>query len=281
MTSASVRVRQAPSGAGPSTPATAPAAGAADLRRLRWAVRGTLTLGVATSVAASILHARPNPISQIIAAWPPLALLLTVELISRVPTHRRCLAVIRLGATAAIAGIAATISYTHMVGVAVRYGETEAAASYLLPVSVDGLVIVASVSLVEITGRIRADDDAACPAPTVLAARVTSAPPAAPAVHGGREGPAEVAPGGAQRTGGDHDDPAPPTPGSTGDDTGEVPSDTAAAVAYWHRRHPHLHPAEIAGRIVSLRTHRPPLLATRSHHTGGGRRASGQRPGRD
>ncbi|OKI45728.1 hypothetical protein A6A27_37955 [Micromonospora sp. CB01531] len=58
---------------------------AAQLRRLRWAVRSTLALGVAASVAANVLHARPNPISQIIAAWPPLALLLTVELISRVP----------------------------------------------------------------------------------------------------------------------------------------------------------------------------------------------------
>jgi hypothetical protein len=62
-------------------------------------------------------------------------------------------------ATAAIAGIAAWVSYWHMVGVAAHYGETEAAASYLLPLSVDGLVIVASVSLVEISGRIRADID--------------------------------------------------------------------------------------------------------------------------
>ena len=59
------------------------------LRRIRWAVRATLTFGVAASVAANILHADPNPISQTIAAWPPLALLLTVELVSRVPVHRR------------------------------------------------------------------------------------------------------------------------------------------------------------------------------------------------
>jgi len=42
-----------------------------------------------------------------------------------------------------------------MAGVAARYGETGAAASYLLPISVDGLVVVASISLVEIAGRIR------------------------------------------------------------------------------------------------------------------------------
>jgi hypothetical protein len=109
---------------------------------------------VAASVAANILHARQNPISQTIAAWPPCALLLTIELISRVPMHRRSLAVARLGATAAIAGIAAWVSYWHMAGVAARYGESHTSA-YLMPLSVDGLIMVASVSLVELAGRIR------------------------------------------------------------------------------------------------------------------------------
>ncbi|WP_458329379.1 DUF2637 domain-containing protein [Micromonospora soli] len=48
------------------------------------------------------------------------------------------------------------MSYWHLVGVAARHGETDAGAAYLLPISVDGLVIVASVSLVELTARIRA-----------------------------------------------------------------------------------------------------------------------------
>ncbi|MGC4885759.1 DUF2637 domain-containing protein [Micromonospora sp. DT227] len=144
-----------------------------DTRRLgalRWAVRATLTLGVAASVAANILHARPNPISQIIAAWPPLALLLTVELISRVPHHRWQLGAIRVTAATCIAAIAAWVSYWHLVGVASRYGENSYGAAYLLPLSVDGLVIVASVSLVEISARIRAAtiarDAASVPAPT-------------------------------------------------------------------------------------------------------------------
>lgn len=125
------------------------------LVRVRWWVRGALVLGVATSVAANVLHARPNPISQAIAAWPPLALLLTVELISRIPVHQRTLAAVRLAATASIAAIAAWVSYWHMAGVAARYGETDAA-PYLIPLSVDGLVVVASVCLVELAGRINA-----------------------------------------------------------------------------------------------------------------------------
>jgi hypothetical protein len=124
------------------------------LRRVRWAVRLTLAFGVAASVAANILHADPNPISQTIAAWPPLALLLTIELVSRVPVHRRSLAALRVLATIVISGIAAWVSYWHMAGVATRYGET-GASPYLLPVSVDGLIVVASISLVELAGRIR------------------------------------------------------------------------------------------------------------------------------
>ena len=124
------------------------------LRRIRWAVRAALFLGVAASIAANVLHAQQNIISQTISAWPPLALLLTVELTSRIPMHRPMLATLRVTSTAVIAGIAAWVSYWHMKEVAVRYGETSVSA-YLLPISVDGLIVVASVSLVELAGRIR------------------------------------------------------------------------------------------------------------------------------
>lgn len=124
------------------------------LCRIRWAVRATLLLGVAASVVANVLHAVDNPISQSIAAWPPLALLLTVELISRIPVHSRLLAATRILATATIAGIAAWVSYWHMVGVASRYGEV-GASPYLMPLSVDGLIVVASICLVELGSLIR------------------------------------------------------------------------------------------------------------------------------
>jgi hypothetical protein len=141
--------------------ATAPPVGPwlVQLRRIRWAVRAALTLGVAASVAANVLGAQPSVVGRAIAAWPPLALLLTVELISRVPVHRPGLARVRWTATAGIAGIAAWVSYWHMVAVALRYGETTASA-HLIPLSVDGLVVVASVCLVELAGRIRATEDA-------------------------------------------------------------------------------------------------------------------------
>ncbi|PGH46014.1 hypothetical protein COO58_17545 [Micromonospora sp. WMMA1996] len=139
----------------PGTPAPAPASSGElrQLKRIRWGVRAVLTLGVAASIAGNVLHARDELISQIISAWSPLALLLTIELISRVPVHRRSLALGRWAATALIAGIAAWVSYWHMAAVASRYGETNGS-QYLLPLSVDGLVVVASICLVELGGRI-------------------------------------------------------------------------------------------------------------------------------
>lgn len=130
----------------------------AQLRRFQWAVRVALVLGVAASVAANVLHAREDLIAQTIAAWPPLALMLTVELISRVPIYRRALAVVRLLATSSIAGIAAYVSYFHMAAVVSQFGEHQPN-PYLLPISVDGLIVVASVSLVELAGRIRTIHD--------------------------------------------------------------------------------------------------------------------------
>ncbi|XVV11770.1 helix-turn-helix domain-containing protein [Actinoplanes sp. CA-131856] len=182
------------------------------LDRVRWGVRGALLLGVATSVAANVLHALPNPISQAIAAWPPLALLLTVELISRIPIHRRSLSTVRLAATAFIAGIAAWVSYWHMVGVASRYGEV-GAAPYLMPMSVDGVVVVASVCLVELSGRLRPADAK----PAIPADKPMDIKPDVPAVR-----------------------PRTRTPGKR---------DTRKAVARLRARHPSLPVAEIAKRL--------------------------------
>ena len=58
-----------------------------------------------------------------------------------------------LGA-AAVAGIAAWASWSHMVHVALRFGE-RAEVAYVLPLSVDGLLVVASAAMVDdkVAGR--------------------------------------------------------------------------------------------------------------------------------
>lgn len=203
------------------------------LTRVRWGVRGALLLGVATSVAANILHALPNPISQAIAAWPPLALLLTVELISRIPVQRRSLTAVRLAATATIAAIAAWVSYWHMTGVASRYGEV-GAAPYLIPLSVDGLIVVASVCLVELAGRLQPSPDRP---DTATDTQADSQPDITP-------------------------EPTPEAPRATPKRPARK-RDTGKAVARLRARHPDLPAQEIARRLgVTDRTVRRHLSTT-------------------
>jgi hypothetical protein len=124
------------------------------LRRVRWAVRLTLALGISASLAANVLHAHHLLIDRIIAGWPPVAVFATIEAIARVPIRRRWLAVIRMTGLGFVAGIAFWVSYWHMASVAAAHGEN--GSKYLLPLSVDGLVVVSSVSLIELTGQISA-----------------------------------------------------------------------------------------------------------------------------
>jgi hypothetical protein len=105
-------------------PVTTTRTGLTKWRRIRWAVRATLAFAVAASVAANILHANPESTRQTIAAWPPPALLLTIELVARDSVHRRGLAGLRIAATAVAATITAWVSYWHVAAVAARYGET-------------------------------------------------------------------------------------------------------------------------------------------------------------
>ena len=109
---------------------------------------------------------RGEPHCQTIAGWPSLAFLLTVELVSRIPVTRRLRAAVRISATAVIAGIAGYVSYWHMVDVALRYGE-ESVSAHLLPITVDGVIVVASVSLVELAVKLAVT---AGPAVTALTA---------------------------------------------------------------------------------------------------------------
>lgn len=246
------------------------------LRRLRWAVRGVLGLGVAASVVANVLHAVDNPISQSIAAWPPLALLLTVELIARVPVHSRTLAAARLAATATIAGIAAWVSYWHMAGVAARYGET-GASPYMLPVSVDGLIVVASVCLVELGGRLR---DVEAPRPSTApfdgrpdtiisghraheapaAATVPTGPSPAAAAGGVRHGPAGARGVDGRPGGADPDTAADSVSTRQATPRKRQPS-SRERIERAHRRTPKASDADLARRLElstrTVRRHRP------------------------
>jgi hypothetical protein len=52
-------------------------------RPVRWSARIAFVAGVGASVAANVAAARSNPGARIVAAWPAVALLLVVEMLSR------------------------------------------------------------------------------------------------------------------------------------------------------------------------------------------------------
>jgi hypothetical protein len=129
------------------------------LRRMQWILRAALAFALLISMATNILHAEHDPVAQGIAAWSPVALFVAIEVMMRVPIRSKLRAGLRIIATAAIAGIAAWISYWHMVGVVARYEHSEV--PYMLPLSVDGLILVLSVSLFDVANQIRERLDAA------------------------------------------------------------------------------------------------------------------------
>lgn len=115
-------------------------------------------LGVAVSVAANVAHTyyvpgasgRPPVGAQAAAAFYPLALLLVVEILARVPWPSSLRwSVARYGGASAVALVAAVVSYRHMSALLTAYGE-DALTATIGPLAVDGLMVVASLALLAV-----------------------------------------------------------------------------------------------------------------------------------
>ncbi|MGH3712844.1 MAG: DUF2637 domain-containing protein [Micromonosporaceae bacterium] len=105
------------------------------------------TLGVAASIAANVAHARPELGPRLASAFAPVALLLTVEIMSRVPwPDGRWWKLGRWAGTGTVAAVAAITSYRHMSALLASYGEDRLTA-IIQPACVDGLMVVASLAL--------------------------------------------------------------------------------------------------------------------------------------
>lgn len=139
------------------------------VQNLQRGTRGVLVFGIVTSIIANVLNSLTRPeastypewklaSSAALAALAPLVLFACTELVTRIPMHSRALGVIRLIVTFAIGGFAAWVSYWHMVRVAVMLGE-HSGAQYLYPLIIDGMMVVATISLIEL-GRLARTVDA-------------------------------------------------------------------------------------------------------------------------
>lgn len=111
-------------------------------------------LGIGVSIAGNIGHAASDgmkPGEWAGAAFWPLALMLTIEILTRVrwqPERRWTIA--RFAALLLVALVAAVLSYRHLAGLMTYWGEDWANA-HLGPLAVDGLMLIAATALLSIS----------------------------------------------------------------------------------------------------------------------------------
>lgn len=124
------------------------------LNHLRWACRGVVVATIAVSVWANSLIAGGDSRSIIISILPPLLTMLGFELVSRIPLHGAWTTrFIRPVATAIVTGIGAFLSYYHQKEAFARYSNDVNTAK-LLPIAIDGLMVIAAVSLIELNAGV-------------------------------------------------------------------------------------------------------------------------------
>ena len=147
------------------------------LRKTRRMVRVIVTIGIAVSVATNVFGALGDHVAEAIAGWPPVALMLSLEVLTRVPNSKRWGAFGRVTATIGVGFAAGWLSYWHMAATVSQHGE-HGGSQYIWPISVDGLMTIAAIALVELGARLRAlelsPDEAARVTPEQ--ARVTPEP---------------------------------------------------------------------------------------------------------
>src|SRR5574342_328583 len=151
------------------------------LRRLRWLVLVTVLLGIGASIAMNVLHAPNNPAARLVAAGPPLAVFFALELIARIPSSSKGLTWFRIAGAVVVALGAATISYAQQRAAVRSLGFAEWE-SFIWPLIIDGLMVVASVSLVEVVRKIRQLDGSAAGLAGLMPLRVGDVPESAEAL---------------------------------------------------------------------------------------------------
>lgn len=141
------------------------------LKRLRVYVLAVVLAGIAASVLMNVWHAPDNPIARFVAGLPPLAVFGCLELIVRIPSSSRWLSAARILGAVIVAGGAAFLSFAQQRAAVESIG-FPVWQSWMWPWIIDGTMIVASVSLVEVTRKLRQVEDVAVVPPSpVVAAR--------------------------------------------------------------------------------------------------------------
>lgn len=109
---------------------------------------------VGVTVTLNVMHAPGGIVARSIGGTPPIFLFLCIELIARIPATSRLLGIGRVIGSVAVAGLAFAISYQQQMEFIRNIGYAGWVA-YAYPVIVDGVMMVSTLSLVEVTRKVR------------------------------------------------------------------------------------------------------------------------------
>lgn len=117
----------------------------------------SFVLGIAVSIAGNIGHAASDgmkPGEWAGAAFWPLSLMLTIEILTRVrwQVGKRWV-IARIAGLVLVALVAAVLSYRHLAGLMTYWGEDWLNA-HLGPLAVDGLMLIAATALLSISKEV-------------------------------------------------------------------------------------------------------------------------------
>lgn len=125
--------------------------------RLKWACRIVVAAMSAISIWGNQLHALPTPQAIIISSASPVLLFIAFELGSRIPqrkdAHWTYKMLVPIGMTC-VAAINAWLSYWHQAAGFMAVTK-DWQTSHLLPFGIDGLMLVASISLLNLNHLVR------------------------------------------------------------------------------------------------------------------------------
>lgn len=145
-----------------------------ELLRLRRLVLVVVVFGIAASVTLNVMHAPHNVGARIVAALPPLAVFVVIELISRIPSSSRLLSSGRVLASLVVAGVGGSISYVQQMAYVHDLGY-EGWIATIFPACIDGVMTVATLSLVEVVRKIRQVKETLDEAPAAVAVQTQAA----------------------------------------------------------------------------------------------------------
>lgn len=123
-------------------------------RRLWVFVTVVTVMLVSITVTLNVMHAPPTWGARLIGGTPPVFVFFCIELVSRIPATSRLLSAGRVSASILVSGLSFGISYQQQMEFIHALG-FHGWVAYVYPVIIDGVMVVATLSLVEVTRKVR------------------------------------------------------------------------------------------------------------------------------